>query len=61
MANTIDLMSLFEHDPHFQNLMKHMLENAMEHSFNGVMISKAEHGYPVVYVNHAFTEITGYS
>ncbi|MDH3559050.1 MAG: PAS domain-containing protein, partial [Deltaproteobacteria bacterium] len=61
MENTIDLVSIFEHDPHFQNLMKRMLENAMEHSFHGVMITKAEPGYPVVYVNDAFAEITGYS
>ena len=60
MANTIDLMSIFDHDQHFQNLMKRMLENAMEHSFHGVMITKAESGYPVVYVNDAFAEITGY-
>jgi PAS domain S-box-containing protein len=38
-----------------------MLENAMEHSFHGVMITTAEPGYPVVYVNDAFAEITGYS
>jgi PAS domain S-box-containing protein len=61
MENTIDLMSIFEHDPHFQNLMKRMLENAMEHSFHGIMITKADPGYPVVYVNDAFAEITGYS
>ena len=61
MENTIDLMSIFDHDQHFQNLMKRMLENAIEHSFHGVMITKAEPGYPVVYVNDAFSEITGYS
>ena len=61
MSHTIDLMSIFDHDQHFQNLMKRMLENAMEHSFHGVMISKAEPGYPVVYVNDAFLEITGYN
>ena len=61
MASTIDLISIFDHDQHFQNLMKRMLENAMEHSFHGVMITKAEPGYPVVYVNDAFAEITGYS
>ena len=60
MENTIDLMSIFDHDQHFQNLMKRMLENAMEHSFHGVMITKTEPGYPVVYVNDAFAEITGY-
>jgi PAS domain S-box-containing protein len=61
MENTIDLMSIFDHDSQFQSLMKRMLENAMEHSFHGIMITKAEPGYPVVYVNDAFAEITGYS
>jgi PAS domain S-box-containing protein len=61
MVNTIDLMGIFDHDSHFQNLMKRMLENAMEHSFHGIMITKAEPGYPVIYVNDAFAEITGYS
>jgi PAS domain S-box-containing protein len=41
--------------------MKRLLENAIEHSFHGVMITKAEPGYPVIYVNDAFAEITGYS
>ena len=60
MANTFDLMSIFDHDQNFLDLMKRMLENAMEHSFHGVMITTAEPGYPVVYVNDAFAEITGY-
>jgi len=61
MVNTIDLMSIFDHDQNFLSLMKRMLENAIEHSFHGVMITKAEPGYPVIYVNDAFAEITGYS
>jgi PAS domain S-box-containing protein len=60
MANTFDLMSIFDHDQDFLDLMKRMLENAIEHSFHGIMISKAEPGYPVIYVNDAFAEITGY-
>ena len=51
MENTIDFMSIFDHDPQFQNLMKRMLENAMAHSFHGIMITKSEPGYPIVYVN----------
>ena len=61
MVNTFDLMSIFDHDQDFLDLMKRMLENAMEHSFHGIMITKAEPGYPVIYVNDAFAEITGYS
>jgi PAS domain S-box-containing protein len=33
----------------------------MEHSFHGIMITRAEPGYPIVYVNDAFTQMTGYS
>ena len=61
MENTFDLMSIFDHDQSFLDLMKRMLENAMEHSFHGIMITKAEPGYPVIYVNDAFAEITGYT
>ena len=61
MAEKLDIMSIFDYDSSFKHLMKRMLENAMEHSFHGIMITKAEPGYPVVYVNDAFAEITGYS
>ena len=61
MKNTLDFMSIFNHDPHFKGLMKRMLENALEHSFHGIMITKAESGYPIVYVNDAFSQITGYN
>ncbi len=61
MENTIDLMNIFDYDPHFKGLMKRLLENAMEHSFNGILITKAEPGYPIVYANEAFSELSGYS
>jgi len=61
MAEKLDFMSIFDYDPNFQNLMTRMLENAIEHSFHGIMITRAEPGYPVVYVNKAFSQLTGYS
>jgi PAS domain S-box-containing protein len=61
MAEKLDITSIFDYDANFQNLMKRMLENAMEHSFHGIMITKAEPGYPIVYVNDSLSEITGYS
>jgi PAS domain S-box-containing protein len=61
MAEKLDIMSIFDYDANFQNLMKRMLENAMEHSFHGIMITKAEPGYPIVYVNDSLSQITGYS
>jgi PAS domain S-box-containing protein len=61
MAEKSDIMSMFDYDPSFHSLMKRMLENAMEHSFHGIMITKAEPGYPIVYVNDSFSQMTGYS
>ena len=61
MAEKLDFMSIFDYDPNFQNLMTRMLENSIEHSFHGIMITRAEPGYPVVYVNKAFSQLTGYS
>jgi len=51
MAKKSDIMNIFDYDPSFQDLMKRLLENAMEHSFHGIMITKAEPGYPIVYAN----------
>ena len=61
MAEKLDFVRIFDYDPNFQSLMIRMLENAIEHSFHGIMITKAEPGYPVVYVNRAFSQFTGYS
>lgn len=61
MENTIELMNIFKHDSTFQAIMRKLLENTMEHSFDAIMITKAEPGYPIIYVNDAFTELTGYS
>jgi len=61
MAEKLDIMSIFDYDPNFQDLMKRMFQNAIEHSFHGIMITKAEPGYPIVYVNDAFSQMTGYS
>jgi PAS domain S-box-containing protein len=40
--------------------MKRLLEASMEQSFNGVVVTEAGPGYPIVYVNPAFCEMTGY-
>jgi PAS domain S-box-containing protein len=34
---------------------------AMSRSFDAVMITTAEKGYPIIFINDAFTQITGYS
>ena len=61
MSNTLNLENIFDYDQNFQAIMQSMLHFALESSFQGVMITEAEHGYPIVYVNPAFCEMTGYS
>ncbi len=55
-----DIFDIFEHDDSFKYIMKRLLETSLEESFNSVAITKAETGYPIVYVNPAFCELTGY-
>ena len=55
-----DIFDIFEHDENFKYIMKRLLETSMEESFNSVVITKAGQGYPIVYVNPAFCELTGY-
>ena len=43
------------------NTMARLLSTALGNNFTSIMISGAEDGYPVLYVNRAFTELTGYT
>lgn len=60
MSTPLNVFDIFDHDEDFKTIMKHLLEASMDTSFNGVMITEAGPGYPVVYVNPAFCELTGY-
>ncbi|MEH0018463.1 MAG: PAS domain-containing protein [Desulfobacter sp.] len=60
MKNPESLFDLFDHDDNFKFIMKRMLESSIEESFNSVIITEAGKGYPIVYVNPAFCEMTGY-
>ena len=55
-----DVFDIFEDDANFKYVMKRMLEASMEESFNSIVITEAGKGYPIVYVNSAFCELTGY-
>jgi PAS domain S-box-containing protein len=55
-----DIFNIFEEDVKFRDVMKRLLEASMAFSFNGIVITTAEPGYPMVYVNAAFCEMTGY-
>jgi len=61
MSHTLNLENIFDYDQNFQSIMQSMLHFSLESSFQGVMITEAEPGYPIVYVNPAFCEMTGYA
>ena len=60
MTGTADLKSIFAHDEKFKGLMSRLFEIALTHSFDAMMITENKPEYPIVFVNHAFTRMTGY-
>ena len=60
MTETPDLKSIFEHDVKFKGLMNRLFEIALTHSFDAMMITENKPEYPIVFINQAFTRITGY-
>jgi PAS domain S-box-containing protein len=55
-----DIFDIFERDEIYRYMMKRLLDSSMEESYNSIIISEAGPGYPIVYVNPAFTLMTGY-
>ena len=60
MENQKDIFDVFLHDENYKYIMKRLLEASMEESFNSVLVTEAGPGYPIIYVNPAFCELTGY-
>ena len=60
METQKDIFDIFMHDESYQYIMKRLLEASMEESFNSIVITEAGPGYPIVYINNAFCELTGY-
>ena len=44
-----------------QTLLENALELALDNNSSSVMLTRADDGYPILYVNPAFTKLTGYS
>jgi PAS domain S-box-containing protein len=61
MDLTTDVFNIFDHDDNFREIMKRLLEASIAESFNGVLITENGPGYPIVYANAAFSELTGYA
>ena len=55
-----EVFDIFDKDANYRQIMKRLLEASMEESYNSIIISEAGPGYPIVYVNPSFTEMTGY-
>jgi PAS domain S-box-containing protein len=55
-----DIFEVLMKDENYRVIMKRLLEASIKESFNGVVISEAGPGYPIVFVNPAFCELTGY-
>jgi len=60
MKASTDFFKIFDHDKNFLEIMKSLLHSSMELSFGGIMITEASPGYPILYVNPAFCQMTGY-
>jgi len=60
MTTQNDIFDIFMQDDSYKYIMKRLLEASMEESFNSIIITRAEPGYPIIYVNSAFCELTGY-
>ena len=60
MKTRTDIFDIFMQDENYKYIMKRLLEASMEESFNSVIIREAGPGYPIIYVNSAFCELTGY-
>jgi len=60
MAPSSDFFKIFDHDKNFREIMKMLLQSSMELSFSGIMVTEASPGYPILYVNPAFCQMTGY-
>ena len=55
-----DIFEIFDKDENYRYIMKRVLESSLVESYNSFIISEAGPGYPIIYVNPAFCELTGY-
>jgi PAS domain S-box-containing protein len=55
-----DIFDVFMKDENYLYIMKRLLEASMEESFNSILITEAGEGFPIIYANAAFCELTGY-
>lgn len=54
------IADIFAHDRRFKGIMMRLLEITLDQAFDSILITEAKPGYPIVYVNRAFSDLTGY-
>ena len=60
MESRKDIFDISMQGDSTRNIIKRLLKTSMEESFNSVIITEAGPNYPIIYVNPAFCELTGY-
>ena len=60
MRSDNDIFEIFNKDEKYRYIMNRLLKASIEESYSSIMISEAGPGYPIIYVNPAFCELTGY-
>ena len=61
MKQQTRIAEIFTHDRHFRNIMLQVFETTLDQAFDSILITEAKPGYPIVYVNQAFSHMTGYA
>ncbi len=60
MKENMSIGDIFSYDKKFQSIIRNMLQTTLDISFDGVMITEAGPGYPIIYVNPSLCAMTGY-
>ncbi len=60
METSKDIFDALLDDENYRYIMKRLLIASMEESFNSILITETGPGYPIIYVNPAFSILTGY-
>jgi len=55
------IFEAIEQDDNFKKILRNMVETSIRESFDGIMITEADAGYPIRHVNPAFCAMTGYT
>ncbi len=61
METSKDIFDVLLDDDNYKYIIKRLLIASIEESFNSIVITETGPGYPIIYVNPAFSILTGYA